>query len=384
MRSTIRTAWRQLSHGKVKLAVASAGVVVAVLLMLMQLGFLSAAYDSTLVVPRLIRAELIVLSPKTPTMFRSSPLPRRLLYRVPAHPSVEAVQGIYLGTARWRNPWTNDEHSVLVYGLEPYEPLLAFEGLGDQREALREPDVVLFDEGSRPNFGPVAAAIRRGGRVEAEVNQRRVSAVGLTRAGVTIGVDGNLVTSDANFLRIFPGRGPGAMDLGLVRLRPGADPVAVANDLSRLLGPQARVLTRDEFREMETRFLRENGPIEFIFTMGAAVGFFIGFVIVYQVLYTDVTNHLPQFATLKAIGFTDGYLLRMVLSQALMLAVLGYFPGLLMALGLYSLAARVTLLPVVMTTQRAAVVFGLTVLMCGVSGAAAVRKLRAADPADVF
>lgn len=384
MHPIVRIAWQQLSHGRIKLAVASAGVVVAVLLMLMQLGFLRAAYDSTLVVPRRVRAELVVLSPKTPTMFRASPLPRRVIYRVPAHPAVEAVQGVYLGTARWRNPWSLAEQSIFVYGLEPYEPLLDFEGLEAHRERLRRPDVVLFDEGARPNFGPVAAALRRGERVEAEVNRRRVEAVGLTRAGVTIGVDGNLVTSDTNFLRLFPGRPSGSLDLALVRLRPGADPPAVAAELARLLGPEARVLTREAFRDMEIKFLRENGPIEFIFTMGAAVGFFIGFVIVYQILYTDVNNHLPQFATLKAMGFTDGYLLRMVLSEALMLAVLGFLPGLLLSWALYAVAARVTLLPIAMTLDRVALVFGLTILMCGISGAVAVRKLRAADPADVF
>jgi putative ABC transport system permease protein len=381
---SLKLAWLQISHGRVKMLVATVGVVVAVLLMLMQLGFLRAALDSSLVVPRRIEADLIVLSPKSAAMSRTSPLARRLLYRLPAHPGVQAIQGVYLGTARWRNPWTHGEQSIFVYGLEPIEPMVRLDGVVLASSRLRLADTVLFDEASRPQFGPVGEAYRRGESIEAEVNRRRVKVVGLTRAGVTIGVDGNLVTSDANFLRIFPERSAGAIDLGLIRLRPEAAPERVRDDLARVLGAEAKVLTREEFCQQELRYMRENGPIEFIFTMGTAVGFFIGFVIVYQILHTDVANHLPQYATLKAIGFSHGYLLRVVLQEALLLAVLGFVPGLLLAWGLYLVTARATLLPLEMTTARAAGVFALTIVMCGVSGALAVRKLRAADPADVF
>ncbi|MDX2037415.1 MAG: ABC transporter permease DevC [Isosphaeraceae bacterium] len=377
-------AWCQLSHGRIKLIVASAGVVVAVLLMLMQLGFLRAAYDSTLIVPRRVSADLIIMSSKTPSMFRPTSWSRRLLYRLPAHPAVASVQAVYLGNAKWRNPWNREEFSIFVYGLEPFRPLLDFEGLPERRELMKLPDTVLFDAGSRANFGPVSKELEGGRVLPVEVNRRRVEVVGLTRAGVTIGVDGNLVTSDTNFLRLFPERHVGRIDLGLVELKPGVSAGEVAVELAAMLGPEARVLTRSRFQDHELKFLRENGPIEFIFMMGTAVGFFIGFVIVYQILHTDVTNHLPQFATMKAIGFADGYLLRLVLSEGLLLAVFGFFPGLGLATILYEVAGRVTLLPVEMTLDRVVLVFSLTIVMCLFSGAIAVRKLRAADPADVF
>lgn len=107
-------------------------------------------------------------------------------------------------------------------------------------------------------------------------------------------------------------------------------------------------------------------------------------IIVYQILFSDVSDHLQEYATLKAMGYTDGYLFKVVIQEAGILAVLGFVPGLLLCLGLYRLAGDATSLPIVMTWSRGVAVLGLTVGMCWFSGAMALRKVRAADPADVF
>jgi putative ABC transport system permease protein len=174
------------------------------------------------------------------------------------------------------------------------------------------------------------------------------------------------------------------VDLGLIRLKPGADAIRVRDSLRQYVGTEARVLTREELVAAEIVFIRENAPIDFIFGMGAAIGFFIGFVVVYQILYTEVTNHLPQYATLKAMGFSDRYLLYVVLNQSVILAMLGYFPGFVLALGLYRIATNAIQMQFSMTAERAISVFLLTVIMCGMSAMIAIRKVRTADPADVF
>jgi putative ABC transport system permease protein len=167
-------------------------------------------------------------------------------------------------------------------------------------------------------------------------------------------------------------------------LKPGVDARKVRDELAPLVGSEARILTRAELIASEVQFMRDSAPIDFIFGMGAAVGFFIGFVVVYQILYTEVTNHLPQFATLKAMGFTDGYLLRVVLSQGLILSILGYVPGFFLALVLYRIATVAIQMQFAMTFQRATMVFTLTLVMCGLSSLIAIRKACSADPADVF
>jgi putative ABC transport system permease protein len=135
---------------------------------------------------------------------------------------------------------------------------------------------------------------------------------------------------------------------------------------------------------MERSYWEEGTAIGFIFGLGVAMGFIVGIVIVYQILYTDVSDHLAEYATLKAMGYTDTYLLGVVLQEALLLAVLGYIPAFALAVLLYDLTASATLLPIAMTFNRAMLVLGLTVSMCFISGAIAVRRLRAADPADIF
>ncbi len=150
------------------------------------------------------------------------------------------------------------------------------------------------------------------------------------------------------------------------------------------MGPYLKVLTRDEMIQNEFAFMRRRTPIGFIFTLGTVVGFFVGFAIVYQILYTDVANHLPQFATLKAIGYTHAYLVSVVVKSSLILSVLGYIPGTLVAAGVYWLAWKATNLPMQMTWQRGLGIFLATVVMCTASGLLAVRKLKQADPADVF
>jgi putative ABC transport system permease protein len=384
MLTSFGVAWRQLSHNPVKLAVACAGVVVAVMLMLVQLGIRQGALDSSVALTRRLTADLVVASPRTRTIFEPAGFPRRLLHRLPADPDVAAVSETLIAQPRFRNPWEKVEFPITAYGVDLRRPMMTLPGVEEHLAKLEEPDRVLFDGLSRPTYGPVARTVREKGSLTTEVNYRRVEVVGVVDVGASMNSDGNLYMSKANFLRLFPSRDVGTVDLGLVELRPGADPLVVRRRLESLLGREASVRTLGELVGDEIAFVREAHPVDFIFGLGAAVGFFIGFVVVYQILYTEVVNHLPHYATLKAVGFDDAYLTRVVLSQAGVLSVLGYVPGFLLALGVLQLATVAISIEFPMTLERAALVFALTLVMCGLSGAIALQKARTADPADVF
>lgn len=384
MRSSLFVAWCQLSYHKVKLAVAAAGVVVAVMLMLVQLGIRQGAMDNSVAVARRFTADLAVVSPRTKTIFASAQFPRRLLYRLSASEEVLDVTEMYMSQGRFRNPWDKLEFPVSIYGLNPGAPMMELPGIETFEEQLQQTDRVLFDGLSRKNYGPVLTFLRQQGTLDVEVNLRKVRIIGAIDVGISINTDGNLYMSHANFLRLFPERPPGSVDVGLVKLRDGVSPEAARDRLQFLLGTEARILTREQLIDLEILFIRENAPLDFIFGMGAAVGFFIGFVVVYQILYTEVTNHLPQYATMKAIGFNDAFLLRVVVQQSLILSLLGYFPGFVLALGLYRIATNAIQMQFTMTLERAVMVFLLTILMCGLSAMIAIRKVRTADPADVF
>ena len=114
------------------------------------------------------------------------------------------------------------------------------------------------------------------------------------------------------------------------------------------------------------------------------MGFVVGVVIVYQVLSTDVNAHLAEYATFKAMGYRNSYLLGVVFEEAIILAALGFVPSVAIALGLYRLTAAATALPLSLPVARALWVLVLTIVMCGLSGAIATRRLQSADPADIF
>ncbi len=384
MPQNIPLAWRQLAFEPMRTLSALAGIMAAVLLMWSQLGILVAVQESATVVHRRVGPGLVVIHPHSTSLTKLQSFSGRALARLLAHPLVAGVHEIQSARGDWKAPGGSPARSIIVYGLDPGVCPLQLPGLAEARARLNAPDCVLFDAGSKPVFGPVMPALRRGEAFEAELDHRRVRVVGETLIGTTIDADGHIITTRANFLRLFPGRTPGLIDLGLVSLCEGADPEAVRRDCQSLLGPEAKVLTAAGFLAFEMAYLRANHPVEFIFSAGAAIAFFIGFVIVYQILYTDVASHLPQFATLKAMGFTDGYLLRIVLGQGLILSILGYIPGTILAMVVYLVLWKVTNLPIVPTWERGVFLLVLTVLMCFLSGMVAVRKLRSADPADVF
>ncbi len=382
--SSFRIGWLQVSHSKTKLLIASSGVVVAVMLMLVQLGIRRGAIDSSIAIAKRLTADVVIVSPRTKSVFKPSSIPRSVLQRAAAHPDVVRIQPLYFGTAVFRNPWSLQEFPISVYGLDADQPMMDLPGYEQQRSRLELADHLAFDLQSRPTFGPVAKELLAGNEVVTEVNRRQVHVVGSVSVGVSINTEGTLYVSPANFNRLFPSRDLGAVDIGLVRAKRDSDPDRLARELSEFLGSEVRVISQQGLVKAEENYLRETAPLDFIFGMGAVVGFFIGFVVVYQILYTEVANHLPHYATLKAMGFKQSYLVRVVLSQAFIFSVIGFIPGFVLALGIYNLATTAIQMPVLMTLGRATAVFVTTLLMCGLSAMMAIRRLSSAQPADVF
>jgi putative ABC transport system permease protein len=237
---------------------------------------------------------------------------------------------------------------------------------------------------ARPRFGDVVAANDRHEFIEPEINGRKLTLGGIIDLGASFGVDGNILVSHANFLRLFPERHVGAIDLGVIKLRPGVSVASAQGQFQELLGKEVKVLTRAEYSDVELLYWKAATPIGVIFSAGTVVGFFIGFIVVYQILYTDVTNHLPQYATMKAMGFSNRYLYQLVIEQSIQLATLGYIPGTVVAALLYAALRQVTQLPLVLDPYRGVALGIVTIFRCAFSGLLAIRRVGSADPADVF
>lgn len=377
-------AWLQLKREASRLAVALAGIAFADILMFMQLGFRDSLYYSNVRFHNSLQGEIVLVNRQTSAILSMKRFSQKRLYQSLDLEDVESVHPIYVDYTSWKNPETGIPRNLLVIGINPQDDVLELPGLQQNLDKIQLPNVVLYDRSSRQEYGPIVAQFEQGDNVRAEVRNKLVKVGGLFTLGASFGADGNLITSDLNFLRIFVNRQPGLIDIGLIKLRPGADANLVAEQLRNYLDKDVKVFTKQEFVDFEKNFWASSTAIGFIFTLGTIMGFIVGTVIVYQILYTEVSDHLVEYATLKAIGYSHNYFLVVILQEALILAVLGYLPGFALALFLYQQARAATLLPIFMTTSRAVMVLLLTILMCSISGIIAVKKLKSADPADIF
>jgi putative ABC transport system permease protein len=384
MISSARLAWLQLRRQKVRLTVALAGVAFAVILMTMQMGFQDALFRSAVNVHMRLRGDLFLVHANYNVLAFPTSFARRRLYQALAFEGVESVTPVYTGLARWHNPENDSTREIYVLGIDPAGRGFDNPDVEAALHTLKLPDQVLFDSASRPEYGPVAARFNAGRDVTTEANQRRVTVAGLFRMGASFGIDGSLVTSDLNFLRILPHHTPAKVGIGLVRLRPGADAAAVRDAMTAQLPRDVRVITRDEYYAHEINHWARATPIGFVFSFGVFMGVVVGMIIVYQILFADIAEHLTEYATLKAMGYTNTYLSLVVLVEATILAVVGFLPGQAACMQLYAWTKSATQLPMEITALRTAQVLGLTVAMCWISAFIALRKLRAADPADVF
>jgi putative ABC transport system permease protein len=284
----------------------------------------------------------------------------------------------------WKNPETGRTRDVFILGVDPSRDVLDLADVRAQMALLRYPDVVLFDALSRPEYGPVAATLAAGHELSTEVLHRNVTVRGLFRMGTSFGIDGTILTSDINFTRILPHVPLTKVTIGVVRLEPEADVTAVQAALRAHLPRDVKILTRQEMLDAEVGYWARATPIGFVFTFGVVMGLVVGMIIVYQILFADIADHLQEYATLKALGYTNRYLAHVVLMEASILGAVGFLPAVAICQQLYALTEQATKLPMVIEPMRAAEVLGLTLVMCCVSALIAMRKLRAADPADVF
>ncbi|MEH2394804.1 MAG: ABC transporter permease DevC [Nostoc sp.] len=384
--------WLQLAQQKVRLLVAVAGIGFIVLLMFVQLGFQDALYSSATALHQNLKGDLFLVSSQYKSLTSNQSFSRTSLYQSLGFDGVESVSPMYLQFAKLKNPATSEKYSIYVIGFDPGNPVMNIPEVEKNLDKLKIPDVVFFDRGSRPEFGPIAEKFNAGDTAQTieifpfnSLIGYRVRIGGLFSLGPSFGVDGNLIVSDSTFLRINPNSRPADMiDIGLISLKPGSNAGTVLKNLQASLPNDVQVFTRQGFIDFEKKYWAIRTPIGFILNLMLTMAAVVGVVIVYQILYSNIATQFVAYATLKAIGYANIYLLNVVFQQALILAILGYIPGLISSVLLYSFAAEATKLPIVMTINNALLILTSTVLMCITSGALAINKLRSADPGDIF
>jgi putative ABC transport system permease protein len=377
-----------LLHQKTRTLVAMAGVSFAIILIFLQLGFRgSAEATATVLYNRLGDFDVVLVSSKYRDMNRSETFPRQRLYQARDVKGVAEAYPVYVGFNLWRNPANHAIRRIIfIIGYNPDQHV--FRTIPETEDpaviaALKRPDTFLIDRQCHPDFGLVHGQMPDGIRFS-EIGGIRVENVGYFDMGTGFASDGSVIVSDETFSHLLGGWPLDRVSLGMIRLEKGADIRQVCRDLRQTLPEDVTVLTRAELENRERGYWLTGKSIGVLFTTGVLVAFVVGVIFVYQIISTDIANQLPEYATLKAMGYDQRYLSTIVLQQATILGALSYVPGLLVSLLLYEVTRDYARVPIDMPVTRAVMVFLLAVAMCCVSGLFSLRKLRSADPADLF
>jgi putative ABC transport system permease protein len=384
MNPGIPVAYLQLKKNPRRLGIAVFGVAMAALGILGEMGFEDSLFRSATRLFQELDADLVMISPQYQFMVFPAQFSERRLYQALSAPDVKSFSSLRLGIAPFKNPVTHLNRSVYVVGTTRYAGIFRNQAWERKTRALQDPDAVLFDARSRPEFGPVGEMLNAGGTVHTEIANQKVRIVDVFDMGASFSADGTVVTTDEGFARLFPQRRASLIDIGLIHLAPGSDAEKVRDQLRKVLPNDVLVMTHREFSNREQEYWKTTTPAGFIFKTIAILSLLVGSVSVYQILSSDITENLRQYATLKALGYPDDYFLRLTFEKAWLLASVGFPIGFLFAELVYISATKLTLVPLVMTSARAIGVYLVILTAASLAGLVAIRRLRRADLSELF
>ena len=381
---SVPLAWRNLVANRRRLVRSSAGIGFAVLLMLVQLGFERGFFDASLATVRLIDGDLVILSASNYRFGSAHPFPAADLATAATVAGVASVSPLYASWTDffWRNPASGQPYLVQAFAFDPDHPVFRLPGVKADAARLKEAHAVIVDRRARRFLGMAGAT------GDTQINGSTVHVVGSFALGPDFMNDGTVMMSAGSFARLLPGNRESAaalpVEFGIVKLRAGKAPARVQQALQAALPGDVRVLTKAQLIAFEEDFQADVSSAGPIFWMGTLVGFVVGMLISYQIIYTDLSDQLPQYATLKGMGYETFYLVRIVIEQAALSALAGYVPAWLACLAVYRAIGAMTLLPLHMTLKVTLISLGLSLGMCLLSAMLAIRRVIAADPAEIF
>ncbi|MCC2098121.1 MAG: FtsX-like permease family protein [Hyphomicrobiales bacterium] len=376
--------WLQLIYSKTRLAAALAGVAFANILVFMQLGFLGALIDTIRIPYEQFNADILIVASDMNTLSDGSPLPRQRMYQALSVEGVARATPVYHGKLDWKQA-DGTVRTLDVFGIDPSVKAFRNPEINARLVDISLSNRALLDRKIRNVPRSIFAALDRGEQYVFEVLGRQLTVAGAFNLGGGFTGDGYMIVSDQTFLKLYPQRSSGAPNYIFVSLAQGAQEAVVAKRLRQVLPDyDTSVRTRAQAIAKDQAFQTTQKPVGLVFGFGIVIGILVGVIIVYQVLSTDVADHMKEYATFKAIGYRQSFFMSIILEEALVLAVLGFIPGIVISLGLYAIVAQAAQLPLSMTVGRGLMVLAGTIAMCVVSGTIATRRLNRANPADLF
>lgn len=358
-----------------RLSAAIAGIAVAVLVMFVELGLLQSILQSQSRLASLVRGDLMVMSAARSSLHDWARLDRLRLAQLAAVSGVAQVIPVYESGMLLRNPPERAAHRITAFAFPAGTLPLA---IGDEQgisRMLKIPGTVLFDRRSRPLYGD----IQPGHTVL--LNAKSYVVRGLVAIGPDIVSDGAVVMSEGSWLADDPGAQP---IMGVLRLVPGAELASVRRALAAAMPADTTVMTPAEAARRERDFTLKSAPIGLIFGIGLLAGLLIGVVICYQILFNEIIDNAKEYATLRAMGFADSTIARMIFELALVLVAGGFVAGLAAGLLTDHLLAMKTGLGAALGFQSALLVAAPTAAIAVLASLLATRHLAAVEPAALY
>ena len=372
---SLTLAFRNLFHDRVRLMVTLVGILFSIVLVAVQLGLYLGARGMIISMIDKAVGDLWIMAYGTKNFEEAQPIRARERYVALSNPDVTSAVPLVTAFTDWRKP-TGGSTLVVVIGADAEDGgLQPWNVVDGDLSGLGARDAVMIDKTYLGELGV------KGVGDTAQVGASRVRVAGLTE-GIRSFTVTPFVFTTLNRARQLIDMPADNITYVLAKVRPGAN-IEQVRDTLRAQLPDSEVLTRDEFK---TRSLNH-----WLFATGAGVallggailGLIVGTVIVAQTLYSSTKDHLAEFATLRALGSSSGYINKVILMQAGLSALVGYGLGMAIALTIVLLSEH-TALPIVMSPGLAALLLALTFVMCAVSALSAIGKVMRIDPVMVF
>lgn len=390
MLRTLAIAWAQLMHQKVQTAVTILGIAFTTALLFMQIGFRSGLLESSTQLPASFQSDIVLISKSSTSFLVAVPFSERRLGQVLAFEEVEAITPVYVTMTSVKRLEAQPRFmsSIQVIGFPLVENTIDLPGLKENLAKLKGDNLFLLDGRSRSELGTLIDEVNNNGRVSTEImtagfERKKIDIVGLFDMGASAFYNGNLITSETNFLKTF-GLGQGEIVAGLVHVKPGVDIPDLVSRIQAYIPDDMKVMSKRDLLKEDKTYIESSSPMGIVFLFAMIFSIIIGIVILYQVLFQNISRFTKEYATLKAIGYSQRFLMEIVLEQVFVFAVLGYIPGFIVSCFVYNALSEVTKMKFLMSFNIALFVFLLICVICGVSGFIATNKLKDANPVDVF
>lgn len=405
---------RNLFEDIPRFLVAQAGIIFAVSLVTIQTGVLNGFVQSVGTIVDHAQADIWVANSDMVQLELTLPMPASNLSLAQQVPGVARAEPLVMTGGIWRSP-SREINAVRIFGFQPDGELFNdFDQVSGEVGNLKQPYTVMVDESIIDSLGVKKV------NDTATLGSLALTVVGLTRGSQSITSSPYLFTSVENaksfstanlsasltcrlegdqFLctnvyQKTPGSNPPSSKPGplaatdsvsyiLIRAKPGEDLEALKQRLEQSI-PGTMAITQTDMAKRTRDFWVRRTGVGFILGLGATVGAIVGIVIVGQILYSSVSDHMKEFATLKAMGVSDRVVYGIIIRQALWMGVLGYLPSLALCLGLGAWTFQTQGIMILITPLTAVGVLGLTIFMCVGSAMFAIQKVTRVDPAIVF